>query len=110
MTPKVVCQICGREFSMYPNGHPKRHKQGVTNCPGMDMPGIVPETTAVEFTEPDLFRREVDGGVGSVCGTVSVCDRRAEYVLLDTTGAYRLRGQALDDLIVWLAQARERMR
>ena len=95
---------------MYPNGHPKRHKQDAVPCPGSDMPGIVPEVTALEYTEPNLFRREVDGGVGSVCGTVSVCEQRAEYVLLDTTGAYRLRGQALDDFIAWLTQARERMR
>jgi len=110
MTPKVLCQVCDREFSAHPNGHPKPHKLAGVRCPGMDMPGIVPVTTAVEYTEPNLFRREVDGGVGSVCGTVSACDGQAEYVLLDMTGAYRLRGQALDDLIVWLAQARERMR
>jgi len=109
MTPKVTCQVCGREFSAYPNGCPKRHKQDAVPCPGSDMPGIVPETTIVEYTEPDRFRRETGDGVRSIIGTVSTHEGQAEYVLLDTRG-YQLNGQALDDLIVWLAQARERMR
>ena len=94
---------------MYPNGHPKRHKQGAANCPGMDLPGIVPVTGAVEYTEPNLFRRETKDHVRSILGTVSTHKGQAEYVILDAKG-YQLSGQALDDLIVWLAQARERLR
>ena len=107
--PRVVCQVCGREFSVYLNGCPKRHKQNAVPCPGSDLPGIVPVTTAVEYTEPNRFRRETKDRVRAILGTVSTHEGQAEYVLLDTRG-YQLNGQALDDLIAWLAQARERLR